>query len=229
MEKSFVYDTRKNKTKVGTNCAKTRRARECLDDGSCWVYGVLACLGLCDHAKKAPFRSSRRAGPTERDLRRVAALRIKIYEQNQDKAFAKDVLRLPKYDDEEGLLEFGGYGGPEEYAALAKILNIDIAVWDEDNEEAEACALFKAVPSTPFEAAPGAEHNDAEEIFVSQWPVCPGEMERVPVADILKRMDKPQDRPLVHVAWSCQIDAHVEAYVEKTKPVFQTPVWLLRV
>lgn len=197
------------------------------DDGSCWAYGVLACLGLCDHAKKAPFPYSYRAGPTDRDLRRVAALRTKIYEQNQDEAFAEAVLRLPKYDDEKGLLEFGGYGGPEEFSAIAKILNIDIAMWDENNEEAEACALFEAVPSTACEAAHGAEHNDAEQIvFVSQWPVYPGMMERVPVGDILKRMDKPRDRPLVHLAWSYQIDAHIEAYVETPKPVFKAPDWL---
>ena len=199
-------------------CARDVRKRlirtRVRDDGSCWGHAVLACLGLCEHAKKPPFKFDYRRNATALDLQRDTALRARMHTLH---GIGRHVLDTPTYDDNhEWLVGFGSYGGPKEYAALAQMLGVDIALWDEDDMDAESCALLKA-SGTEWPDHDGEEQPPV----VSRW-AAPS----MTVVDVLKRMDKPEQRPLVHVAWSDTIDAHVEAYVENTLPVYEVPSWL---
>lgn len=207
--------------------ASRSRARQVLDrcvltrvrdDGSCWIYGVLAGLGLCEHAKKMPFRYDCRQNATTADRERDAAVRDRLHRYH-----GLNCLKTPIYDDaDERLVSFGSYGGERELSALAQLLGVDIAIWgeprDADKEDdlglmdSEACYFYCA---TGEEVTCHSPYRDE---------TLPG---ACLVTDVLKRMDAPE-RPLVHLVWSSVIELHFEAYVEK-RPSFSytAPSWLL--
>ena len=168
----------------------------------------MLCL-LASGSASTPWRNA-----TALDLQRDAALRARMHKLH---GIGRRVLDTPTYDDDHvWLVGFGSYGGPNELGALAQMLGVDIALWDEDDMEAESCALLKA-SGTEWTDDDGEE----QAVLVSRWPAP-----SMTVVDVLKRMDEPEQRPLVHVAWSDTIDAHFEAYVEKTLPVYEVPSWL---
>eukprot|EP00040_Diaphanoeca_grandis_P017193 m.89365 g.89365 ORF g.89365 m.89365 type:complete len:342 (-) comp26289_c1_seq1:88-1113(-) len=98
------------------------------DDGSCWVYAVLACLGLCEHAKSAPFRKFFRRNPTKRDCDLDRLIRQHIFDHGVRGA---DVLKMPDYHEKRPESDFfGSYGHP---CHLAAVLNVIVADWDEND------------------------------------------------------------------------------------------------
>lgn len=111
-----VKKTRKAKTLADclNGIAVRTRVR---DDGSCWIYAVLACLGLCDHAQPAPFAATFRRQPSTRDMLLDHAIRAWLH---ANETCGDDVLRVPDYSEsEERDIEFFGSYGFGKWAAVA--------------------------------------------------------------------------------------------------------------
>ena len=95
------------------------------DDGSCWVYSVLACVGLCEHAQPAPFGPMFRRQPSVRDIQLDHAVRMWLSEEAGEPG---EFLRVPDYSEQRG--DFMGSGGYARDAARALGVGI-IEVFDE--------------------------------------------------------------------------------------------------
>ena len=93
-------------------------------DGSCWVYAIMACAGLCDHAH--PRHNN---DPSSRDRTRDSLCRVMTHTYLQkngvmlslstsDLANLDDILEMPKYpmkDDD----DFGSFGSSLTVLGLA--------------------------------------------------------------------------------------------------------------
>jgi hypothetical protein len=94
------------------------------DDGSCWIWAVLACLNRCEHAVvSGPVPDASAA-----DLEADRALRNVLHEQY---GRPESILKSPNYL-ERGDDFFGSYGSSEEFLALAKHFGVDIVCMNEN-------------------------------------------------------------------------------------------------
>ena len=190
------------------------------DDGSCWVYALLAGVGLCDHtitsAAYARLKQAMIPDPSARDRAIDQTVRELLFSKH-GVAFGFDeaVLRAPNYemfgaeadptDAEVAANFFGSYGGMRrEFPALATEFAVEIALWDETAPDKlkDAAALW-------------------------QLACVDGLVRELTAAQIVERARAPGAAPLVHVAWSDQIAEHFECYVDaKVGKAFVAPEWL---
>jgi len=92
------------------------KTRTVCDDGSCWIYAPLACIGLLQH-------TGRSKQPTERDL--YLSTKIRKHLQNipeYEKEAEKVQVGLPEHEKE--------WGGEVELRYFARELGINLVVFD---------------------------------------------------------------------------------------------------
>ena len=193
-------------------------------NGSCWVYVLLACLWILEHAKisseeeasSEPNRKKRKGQkkakkkkspaddvgpPSDRDHNFDNAIRKYLFDNHSGLLgeYAATVLIGPDDDS------FGDYGGQEHFAALAAAFKVDIVLY-EDNEEG------RRTPSKEWEL----------------FTAGSGVSEFLTANEIQERMnDQERQRvPVLHVAAARDIPNHFEAYrCKEGHPSYELPSW----
>ena len=185
------------------------------DDGSCWVYVVLAGVGLCDHAITSAAYARRNQNmlpdPSPRDRAVDGKVRELLFSKHREAfGFDEAVLRTPNYALFEAETEpteaevkakfFGSYGGMRrEFPALAVEFRVEIALWDENAQD---------------------RLKDPESLW--QLACADGQVLQLTAAQIMERTSTK-----IHVAWSDQIPDHFECYVDaKVGKAYVAPDWL---
>ena len=198
-------------------------------NGSCWVYVLLACLWILEHAKitseeeasSEPKRKKRKGRkkakkkkspaddvgpPSDRDHNFDNAIRKYLFDNHSGLLgeYAATVLIGPDDDS------FGDYGGQEHFAALAAAFKVDIVLYDDAKELQTLSRMWSL-----FSAGSGDE-----EILTAN--------------EIQERMNDQasQRAPVLHVAVSRDYEGHFEAYRCKKgldDTSYEFPSWFLKI
>ena len=174
-------------------------------DGSCWAYAVLVGLGLLDHRGQAV--------PSQRDLRRTAALRQHMVAEwlrdprSYEGFTIEEVYEhqlSPRYSASGDLAQFGRFAGSSALQAVATVLGVDIISWN-------ARGLDHTVPVV-IEAGRTAYTDGAVGRFTQIW------------ARMEDRNHGRAHIPLVHVRFDG--GAHYHGCVPTTPWPYTPPQWL---
>ena len=116
------------------------------DDGSAWIYAVLACLGYCEHAQPAPFDATFRRQPSVRDMLFDRAIRRWLF-NNRDRIthpshIPDNICVVPDYSGSEDR-SFWGCHGDAEWVAAALGVQLLFCYREYDNEMEEATMFVK--------------------------------------------------------------------------------------
>jgi hypothetical protein len=210
--KTHLRDTHKKRRKLevcASDALEGLARTRVRDDGSCWIYAVLAGLGIqwVQHAKR--FDSTMpevfRKNATARDLHLDSCVRDRIHAQCKGKIELKEILKKPNYTNG----GFGGYGGLEHLHELGLLLKIDIILWDEEY----------------------LNGTSAPQVGISGFHLG------VSASDVVRRRQLLREGPtLVQIARSKGIEQHFEAYTERipenrgrsavSRSQYEAPLWL---
>jgi len=203
------------------------------DDGSCWVYVVMAALFILDHTPVVPadagalgnsnstskFKSkskkrkrgvkkdtSRTGGieePSERDRNLDQAIRNHLHQKYPSRLEGKAVLIVPQEDS------FGSFGSQDHLSCLAVEFGVDIALYDETD-------------------GAGLRNPSRQWLLLTKG----GDWKRATAGQIKARMDDPENTvPVLHVAASRDLNQHFEVYrpkegwLEEKLSLYEFPAW----
>lgn len=192
------------------------------DDGSCWLWAVLAGLNLCQHATPDPykavggarkFRQGFRPTPTARDRALDLLIRDRVWEAMKEAGADKGYSA--RSIDEGGQYVEVVPDGATGLAGLA-------AKYDEDGN-CETLASFAT-----------AGGGNVEYKFLSRvlgvevaWWDEGKHANRARLSDgsyVTPDFFVELAKPVVHVSWSSLVEDHVDGYIPKTPVV--VPGWL---
>lgn len=104
-----------------------------MGDGSCWVYAILACAGLCEHADarsdNPPTQIDRARDKMCREMTHSFLQRNKTSIAESDIATLDDILRVPSYpiaDDD----DYGSFGSNVTILGLVGCIKTSVVIWN---------------------------------------------------------------------------------------------------
>ena len=153
------------------------------DDGWCWLYVVMAAMGLYDAVpfpKRTCAPSVRAPNPTPKELARAKKLCASYLPGT----------KAPDYEGKRRISDFfGAYGGSPQWEVLAAKLDLIIIEWD-PRRMAHLDAKFQCITSV------GSRDMTAGEILVE-----------------VSKSVKTGPKTVVHVVWSVTIERHFDVYL----------------
>ena len=155
------------------------------DDGRCWIYVIMAKLGMY---KAIPKRGLARADTPTFDEQIIAQGFCEILKDE-----FPDIVKAPDYDGKRDPDDFfATYGGTNHWQALSDVMNFTVILWDPRNADNMKDHNYKFATIQHINGRGILKYKNPDEIMAlcSNTSGC-----------------------VVHVAWSNTIDAHFDVYL----------------
>jgi len=198
------------------------------DDGSCWMYAPLSCLGLIEHSTanpweevggKAEFAKGYRPSPSERDRSLDKLVREKIWEAMSPSQ--KRGYKTRSLDNEGRHVDLTvSHSNGETLGDLAPLYSSDgqnclkLGSFGSEVEyillaqvlQVDMCwwSARKREKMTTLFHADGTQSEEGVSYFLSNY-----------------------DKPTVHVAWSTVLNDHVDSFIPRTPINWKPPDWIV--
>ena len=174
---------------------KFKLKKHCVrDDGHCWLYVVMAKLGLYKATLKRGL--ARANDPTEAEQITAESFCFRIENELSQRLSLKDDekhfvhIKMPDYKGQRDPDDFfGKYGGMTEWASLSRMMHFTLILWD------PRVASNMMTPNYMFHTL---EYTDGK-----------ATVNEKNAAEIMQICDSST----IHVAWSNTIDSHFDIYL----------------
>lgn len=158
------------------------------DDGRCWLYVIMARLGMYNAKPKRGLSRPDDPSVDERAIAQHICESISLE--------FPDIVKEPDYDGQRPEHDFmGTYGGLEHWQALTEKLSIAVVLWDPRGDG----KIMK---------------NPKEKFWMIENINGKGILRQKSAEDINLTIARlPQDVSVVHAAWSNTIEAHFDLFM----------------